>query len=211
MKTLYAALVFVFISVIAFNCQKEVRTIGGNNQIPGNENNTITPSPVTSTIQGNVFDENGKPANNVSIKVGTVLTTTDDKGYFRIDNAALDKNASLVTAIKTGYFKAYRSFSATSGVNQVMIRLIKKNSAGVIKSDAGGQVTLSNGSVISLPANAVVGSGSAYNGNVNIYATYIDPVAAETGERVPGSFMATDKNDRLVTLSSYGMLAVELE
>ena len=211
MKTLYAALVFVFISVIAFNCQKEVRTIGGNNQIPGNENNTITPSPVTSTIQGNVFDENGKPANNVSIKVGTVLTTTDDKGYFRIDNAALDKNASLVTAIKTGYFKAFRSFSATSGVNQVMIRLIKKSSAGVIKSDAGGQVTLSNGSVISLPANAVVGSGSAYNGNVNIYATYIDPVAAETGERVPGSFMATDKNDRLVTLSSYGMLAVELE
>jgi len=157
MKTLYAALVFVSISVIAFNCQKEVRTIGGNTQIPGNENNTITSSPVTSTLQGNVFDETGKPAKDVSIKVGTVLTTTDDKGYFRVDNAQLDKNASLVTAVKTGYFKAYRSFSATNGVNQVMIRLIKKSSAGVIKSDAGGQITLSNGSVINLPANGVKG------------------------------------------------------
>ncbi len=211
MKTLYAALVFVFVSIIAFNCQKEVRTIGGNNQLPGNGNNTITPSPITSTLQGNVLDENGKPANNVSIKAGTVLTTTDDKGYFRIDNAELDKTASLVTAVKTGYFKAFRSFSATNGVNQVMIRLIKKSSAGVIKSDAGGQVTLSNGSVIALPANGIVRSGTAYNGNVNVYATYIDPVAAEIGERVPGSFMATDKNNKIVTLSSYGMLAVELE
>jgi hypothetical protein len=211
MKTLYAALAFVFISLIAFHCQKEVKTIGGNNQVPGNGNNTITASPVNSSLQGNVWDENGKPASDVSIKVGTVLTTTDDKGYFRVDNASLDKNASLVTAIKAGYFKAYRSFSATSGVNQVMIRLIKKNSAGVIKSDAGGQVTLSNGSVIALPANGIVRSGAAYNGNVNVYASYIDPVAAEIGERVPGSFMAIDKNNKLVTLSSYGMLAVDLE
>lgn len=211
MKTLYAALVFVFISVIAFNCQKEVRSIGEDIQVPGNENNTLTSSPVTSTLQGNVFDENGKPATNVSIKAGSVLTTTDDKGYFRIDNAELDKNASLVTAVKTGYFKAYRSFSATSGVNQVMIRLIKKNSAGVIKANSGGQVSLSNGSIIALPANGIVRSGSIYNGDVNVFATYIDPVAPETGERVPGSFMATDKNNKLVTLSSYGMLAVELE
>lgn len=211
MKTLYSALVFVLISLIALNCQKEVKTIGGNNQVPGNGNNTITSSPVNSTLQGNVLDENGKPAKDVSIKVGTVLTTTDDKGYFRIEDAALDKNASLVTAVKTGYFKAYRSFSATSGVNQVMIQLIKKSSAGVIKADAGGQVTLSNGSVIALPANGIVRSGSAYSGNVNVYASYIDPVAAEIGDRVPGSFMATDKNNKLVTLSSYGMLAVELE
>src|SRR5689334_1635985 len=188
MKPVYAALAFLFISVIAFNCQKEVKTIGGNNQVPGNGNNTITSSPVNSTLQGNVWDENGKPAKDVSIKVGTVLTTTDDQGYFRIENADLDKNASLVTAIKTGYFKAYRSFSATNGVNQVMIRLIKKSSAGVIKSGAGGQVTLTNGSVIALPANGIVRAGSTYNGDVNVYASYIDPSSSEIGERVPGSF-----------------------
>src|SRR5688572_4306084 len=211
MKTLYPALVFLFLSVIAFNCQKEARTVGDGTETPANGNNTNTAVPVTSTLQGNVTDENGKPAVDVAIKVGNSTTTTDSKGYFRIADAQLDKNASLVTAVKDGYFKAFRSFSATTGVNQVMIQLIKKANAGVIKADAGGQVTLANGSVISLPANGIVKSGSAYNGNVNIYATYIDPVAAEIGQRMPGSFMANDKNNNRVTLSSYGMLAVELE
>lgn len=211
MKTLYPALVFIFISVIAFNCQKEARNIGDGTGIPGNGNNTNTPSPVTSAIQGNVMDENGKPAVGVSINVGNSSVTTDSKGYFRIDDAQLDKNASLVTAVKAGYFKAYRSFSATTGVNQVMIQLIKKTSAGVITSDAGGQVSLPNGSVISLPANGIVRSGSAYTGNVNVFASYIDPVAADIGQRMPGSFIANDKNNNRVTLSSYGMLAVELE
>jgi hypothetical protein len=211
MKTLYSALLFIFISVIALNCQKEARNIGGGTEIPGNGNNTNTASPVTSTLQGNVTDENGKPAVDVSIRVGTNTATTDSKGYFRIADAQLDKNASLVTAAKAGYFKAYRSFSATTGVNQVMIQLIKKSNAGVIKADAGGQVTLANGSVISLPANGIAKSGSTYNGDVNIYASYIDPASADIGQRMPGSFLATDKNNNRVTLSSYGMLAVELE
>ena len=209
MKTLYPVLVFIFISVIAFNCQKEARTIGNGTEAPGSGTNT--PSPVTTTLQGNVTDENGKPAVDVAIKAGNRIATTDSKGYFRIDDAVLDKNASLVTAVKTGYFKAYRSFSATSGVNQVMIQLIKKSNAGVIKADAGGQVTLANGAVISLPANGIVKSGSAYTGDVNVHASYIDPSAADIGQRMPGSFLATDKNNNRVTLSSYGMLAVELE
>ena len=44
-----------------------------------------------------------------------------------------------------------------------------------------------------------------------MYAAYIDPTAADINETVPGSFMANDKNNKRVTLKSFGMMAVVLE
>ena len=52
---------------------------------------------------------------------------------------------------------------------------------------------------------------SSYTGTVNVYASYIDPTAADILQRVPGSFMADDKDAKRVFLTSYGMMAVELQ
>ena len=210
MKRLSAALIIVFLAIIGLNCQKELSNINGGTDpdIP----NSTTSVPVTATLQGNVFDKSGNPAMGVTIKVGAKTATTNARGYFRIVDAPLDKNASLVTAEKAGYFKAYRTFSATSGVNQVTIKLIEKELVGSIDATSGGNVTLSNGSKIALPANAVVkAAGGSYSGTINVRAAYIDPTASDRGQVVPGSFIATDKNNKRVTLASYGMLAVELE
>jgi hypothetical protein len=179
----------------------------------GDPGQVVLPSPVTANLQGNVLDENGQPAANVVINVGSEITVTDTKGYFRINNAPLDKNAALVTAEKLGYFKALRSFSATSGTNQVVIKLIKKDLGGTINGTSGGDVSLSNGTKISLPANGIVkaSDNSVYTGTVNVYASYIDPTASDILDRVPGSFMANDKDGKRVLLSSFGMMAVELE
>src|SRR6185369_10489629 len=145
MKRIYS-LLFIFLSILSFHCQKELNP-GPGNIIINNE------SPVITTLQGNILDENGLPATNVTVKVGSKVTSTNARGYFRIVNASLDKKTSLVTAEKQGYFKAYRVFSATSGVNQVVIKLIRRNLAGVINAASGGEVALANGSKISLPAN----------------------------------------------------------
>lgn len=127
--------------------------------------------------------------------------------------APLDKNFSLVVAEKGGYFKAYRTFNATSGANHVVIKLLKKTVSGTINSTSEGTVSLANGSKITLPANSVVqaSTGNAYSGTIHIYAASIDPTAADIGQTVPGSFMANDKEGKRVSLASYGMLAVELE
>ena len=71
-------------------------------------------------------------------------------------------------------------------------------------------MSLSDGSKISLPASAVVNaaSGSDYSGDINVYASYINPKANDISKTVPGSFVANDKNGKRVILSSYGMLAV---
>lgn len=209
MKRIHFALFLFFFSFLSFNCQKE---LSSTNFGTGNTRNNL-PAPITATLQGNILDENGQPAPGVQITVGSETSVTNATGYFRIINAALDKNASLVIAEKPGYFKGYRTFNATSGVNQVVIKLIKKTLAGSVDGNSGGDVTLSNGAKISLPAKGVIkqSDGSAYPGKINVYACYIDPAAPDINETVPGSFMANNKNNKRVSLSSFGMMAVVLE
>lgn len=210
MKRLYYALLLVCISIFTFNCQKEISIdLPGGPTNPGNNQPT---APITATLQGNILDEVGKAAAGVTIKVGTKTATTNARGYFRIYNASLDKNASVVTAEKTGYFKAYRTFNATSGVNQVVIQLIKRTLAGSVNTGSGGTVTLANGGGVTFPANSIVkAGGGTYSGNMKVYASFIDPSTPEIGNIVPGSFLANDKDNNRVVLTSYGMMAVELE
>lgn len=209
MKRWIFAVALACVAIFSFDCQKELSHIGSG----GLKNGNAGSAPLTAVLQGNIIDENNQPAMGVTITVGSKTTTTDATGYFRIKEAPLDENASLVTAEKPGYFKAYRSFRATSGTNQVVIKLIKKLLAGTVDAGAGGEITLPNGSKITLPANAVVNAagGTAYSGTVNVYAAYIDPQAPDISKTIPGSFMANNKDGKRVTLASYGMLAVELQ
>ncbi len=207
MKRIYHVILVIVIATISINCQKE---LSNDNPFPSQTNNQS--SPIISTLQGNVLDENDQPATGVKISAGTKITITDSRGYFRIIDAILDKNASLIIAEQPGYFKSFRTFKATSGVNQVVIKLIKKSLAGTADATAGGNVTLSNGAKIALSSNSVTSAtGAAYSGNINVYAAFIDPTSNDIGKTVPGSFMGDDKDNKRVVLSSYGMLAVELE
>lgn len=210
MKILYAAFVVALVT-LNLNCQKELDySLSGN----GNNNNNNNPnSSFKGTLQGNIVDENGRPAIGVNIHAGSKTAVTDARGYFRIVDAPLMKTGSLVSAEKAGYFKAYRTFSATSGVNQVQIKLIPKKLAGRISAGSGGMATLTNGTMITLPANGVVSAGGSqsYTGDINVYSSYIDPTATDIASILPGSFLGRDKDNKEVLLESYGMLAVELE
>jgi hypothetical protein len=197
-----------FVAVLFLQCRKTLSYIG----VP-DSGASIAPAPITSSVQGDVTDENGLPAAGVNITCGSHATTTDTNGYFRFSNIVLDKNTSLVTGVKTGYFAAYRVFAATSGCNQLKIQLLPKPLAGTVPASSGGTVTLSNGAKITLPANGVViaSSNTAYTGTINVYATYIDPTASNIAKIIPGSFVGNDVTGNRVLLSSYGMLAVELQ
>ncbi len=214
MKSIYCNLVLVIMAFSFFQCQKDLSYSGEPDPIPNVPViNIVNPEPITANLQGNVVDENNQPAAGVNIRVGNKAAITDVNGYFRILNAPLDKKSALVVAERSGYFKGYRLFAATSGTNNVAIKLVKKNLAGTVSGATGGNASLSNRSKIVLPVNGVViaSSGAVYTGNVKVYASYIDPTANDISTTIPGSFAATDKNNSRVTLSSYGMLAVELE
>jgi hypothetical protein len=203
MKRYFYPVLLIIVSVLAFNCQKEISFT---------KSTTINSDPVIAILQGNVVDENGNPSQGVNIAVGTKTAVTDAKGYFRIRNASLDKSASLVTAEKPGYFKAFRIFSASSAANYVKIKLLKKTLTSSLNSSGGGVVSLSNGSSVSFSANSFSkASGGTYSGPVNIYAAYIDPTSQDISETIPGSFLADDKDNKRVILNSYAMMAVEME
>ncbi|RYD89314.1 MAG: carboxypeptidase regulatory-like domain-containing protein, partial [Sphingobacteriales bacterium] len=208
-KKFYSFFILLVLASFNFQCKQESSTIN-TPQPPGNP---VNPDPVTANLQGNVVDENGNPASGVTVQVGAKTTTSNANGFFRIEQAGLDKQSSVVTVQKNGYFKAYRSFCATNGTNQVEIKLVKKTNAGTIASASGGTVTLPDGTKITLPAAGVVkqGSTTAYSGNILVYATYLDPSSADISQTIPGSMMGDDKNGNRTTLQSFGLISVELE
>jgi hypothetical protein len=206
MRKYYYTLSLFLASLFLVQCQKEVKTFGTPDPV------IQTPLPITANIQGIVTNEDNLPASGVKISAGSKTVITDNKGYFRIMDAQLDKRSSRLTAELSGYFKALRTFTATSGTNHVEIKLTRRVLTGSIDAVAGGEVSLATGAKVQLQPNGVVmaSSGAAYIGNVNVYASYIDPTAPDIDLTVPGSFMANDINNNRVILTSYGMMAVEL-
>lgn len=207
MKKIILNIILAVLVLFSFQCQKSFDSPFGSNN-----GETLLPDPITASVQGFVINEDGKAAEGAIVKIGSRSFVTDNRGYFRATDASLDKNASVVTAEKAGYFTAIRTFSASKNLNQVVIKLIKKELIGTIQSSSGGKATLANGASITLPAAAVVNktSGVSYSGEIKVYAAYINPLAEDIAEILPGSFLAKDKNGKAVMLQSYGMLAVEL-
>ena len=207
----FPLLAFLCVALLLFSCKKDIDTVAPpvNNQ-PGFQVPAAT--PVTGRITGIVVDENNLPVQNADVTLSAAVYQTDSRGLFQIDNAQLDKYITTVIVNKTGYFKAYRSFSASASRNYLTIKLIPKTLGGTVDAAAGGLVSLPNGAAISFPTNSIVvkGTGAAYTGTVNVYASYIDPTTSDFAARVPGSMMARNNNTMYV-LQSTGMIAVDLE
>ncbi len=211
MKHLLRLSLLVILAFSLAQCSKDPGYIGGPDNPPVAY--TPDPEPIVAGLKGNITDEQDLPAANVQVTIGTQTTTTDAKGFFKFSNASLDKRNTMVVAQKSGYFKGIRLFSATAGTNYVSIKLIKKVLAGTVSAASGGSINLPNSSIIALPANGVVvaASSAAYTGTINVYAQYIDPSAADISKTIPGSLAGISADGKNVLLTSYAMMAVELE
>lgn len=195
---------------VLFSCKKDLTQ--NNEPVAGHGFNIPSPSPVAGKISGIVVDENNTAVQNAEVVFSGTTYLTDAKGFFNINSAMLDKYVTTVTVNKTGYFKAFRSWSATAGRNYLSIKLIPKTLAATISALGGGTATLSNSTTITLQANSIVvkSTGAAYTGEVKVYAAYIDPTASDLGAIVPGSMMGKDA-EHMFILQSTGMVAVDLE
>ena len=211
MRKIVSCFLVVLVLLTASQCRKSPDYIGAPDNVDTPV--SITPSPITANLQGNIVDENGNPAAGVEVKAGSQTIITGANGFFRFNQAALDKKHTLVTAQKAGYFKGIRHFAATTGTNYVKIKLLKKELAGTVSNTLGGEVSLPNGSKVFIPATAtkIAATNADYSGNIRVYAKYIDPSADDIRFTIPGSFSGIDKNGKNAILTSCGMMAVELE
>ena len=215
MKIFYNRLLpFILAVAVLFfaACQKNI------NEFIDSNNNNPQPGPdlttkVRSTISGFVTNENDVPVVGAVVKAGSITTLTDEYGYFVIRNANVVKNAAVVTVTKPGYFKGIKTYQGVDGKSVFFrVKLIPKNTVGVINSATGGNVTMSNGMIVALPANAVVvaSTSAPYSGNINVSAYWIDPTAVDLDRVMPGDLRGLDKNNSLKVLTTFGMVAVEL-
>jgi hypothetical protein len=200
--------IILFSSIILLgSCSKDIDNSTGNEQVPD------LVSKVNSSVSGFVTDENNIAASGAIVKAGTVTVTTDEYGYFEIKNVQVVKNAAVVTVTKAGYFNGIKTYIAVEGKSAFFrIKLLPKTNAGSIDGNSGGNVSLSNGLNITLPASAVVNatSNAPYSGTVNVAAKWIDPTSAELKLMMPGDLRGIDDAGGLKSLTTYGMMAVEL-
>jgi len=212
MRIINRPFIYLLIIVSILSCQKEVKT--DDPGTGGSTGTVINPTPVQGSLTGKVVDNNNNAVAGATVKAGNSTATTDSRGLFRFNNIQLDKYSSLVTVEKSGYFKAYRVFSASANnTNFVKLKLLPKTLIGNIDAATGGSVTLTDNSKITLPAGSVVvrSTNQSYSGSIKIYAAIIDPTSTDIAQIVPGSFQGDDANNNRVILRSFGMLAVELE
>ncbi|MDR3712875.1 MAG: hypothetical protein P4L51_08670 [Puia sp.] len=181
-------------------------------------NSANPPAPADETVmaglQGRVLDENGVPVQGAAVTSGTATTTTDVNGVFSFTNIQMSSRFGFVKVVKSGYFTGSRTIltHANAG-NFVEINLLPRVSKGSFASASGGTITIQGSSTVAFTASSVVtaSSGSSYTGNVNVYATYLDPTDSTLPLHMPGDLRGINTANQETGLQSFGMMGVELQ
>ena len=181
----------------------------------GANNNNIPPEQtVTASIQGRVLDENGVPVQGAAVSSGVATTTTDVNGVFSFSQISMSSRFGFVKVTKQGYFTGSRSIITNGGAsNYISIQLIPRSSKGSFPASTGGKIVVQPGDSAVFPAAAVVNAATnaTYTGNVNIYATYLDPTAPNLYKNMPGDLRGIGTDGKETALQSFGMLAIEMQ
>ncbi len=176
-------------------------------------NNPYPEIQVEAAVRGLVTDEDNIPVASALVKVGTEETTTDENGFFRFEKEEFNQNGTLLRVEKQGYYLGVKLFNPTVGKESfVAVQLLRKELVGTFTSTTGGLVSTDDGASVSFAANSIqYENGTAFTGEVQVYAKWIDPTADLLLEQMPGDLRAVDKEGNPVQLATFGMVAVELE
>ena len=168
---------------------------------------------VVSTIKGRVIDEANFPIQDVVVSIDGNPVITDKNGVFLFDNMEFNKNGTLISAEKSGYYIGSKMVNPELGTESfTLIQLLTKDLTGNFTSSTGGTITTTDNASVTFAANSIMReNGSAYTGTVNVYSKWIDPTHENIDARMPGDLRAVDADDAQVQLATYGMIAVELE
>jgi hypothetical protein len=207
MKNLFKSICVIAILFAMNGCKKIEPVITPVIDVPYNAG-----AKITTSIAGRVTNQNGDALNGVEIAIGSSTVITDANGKFIIAKATVNQKSGLIKATKVGYFGGSRTIVAKEKViNNVVIELVKKTESGNFSNAAGGTITVASGGNIVFPANAVVTkSGAAYSGSVKVAAYFLDPTSKSCSKQMPGDLRGINTGNNEQILTSYGMMAVEL-
>ena len=208
MKTLLSKnILILFIGGLTLfsSCRKEA-----NNPIPDSE--TTTPGKtITTSIGGEVVDENGNAVSNATVTIGTKTMQTNTNGLFLFRDISVNENKAYIKVEKNGFFLGSRNLmTRENSVSSTKIMLLSNASVGNFSSTTGGIIT-HEGVSLNFPANSVnIEGGGIYNGTVNVACKFLDPNSNTIGEIMPGDLRALNTNGEERLLETFGMASIEL-
>ncbi len=204
--------VILFAAFFLFSCKK--------NKVDEQYQETIHPvvpdlsTQINASVAGFITDENGQAMEGAIVSKGTRTTLTDSFGYFNLDSVDFAKSAGFIKVTKAGYFTGIRTFIPNAGKQAfIRLQLIPNTIGGTLNSDIGGAVSTVEGASVTLAPNSVVvaSNNAPYTGTVNVAVHWLNPADMDVTQlTMPGNLTGIDSQGYLNTLTTYGMLAVEL-
>ena len=127
------------------------------------DKDVFTPDPlfpdalVTSDISGQIVNALNQPVEGATVSLDLLNKTTDENGYFRFENIAVNARRTLLQVTKEGYFENGRAIIPNkANETQVKIQLLEKNIQAVFNGEEGETINLPSGVVLEIPDNAVL-------------------------------------------------------
>ncbi|PTX63482.1 uncharacterized protein UPF0560 [Kordia periserrulae] len=214
----------VLISILA--CQKEeqiVQETSSSNQIT-QKYEGVDSDEIKNALQhykgretegnfiGRVIDDNQQPIAGAIVTLGNQQEITDANGIVVFFGAIVNENFAYAQASAAGYTNGSRVMVPT-GNDSFTIQLFSIENSQIIES-SGGEVQIDTefGEPVTVRFNGgfMDENGNPYYGAVNVSVNYLDPLAAETANTMPGELYGIDANFQEVVLGSYGMVNVAL-
>lgn len=205
------AFLLLALTIVFSGCRKDSDIT--TTQTSGDPDNPVIPTSVivTGNLVGNITDEYDNPVDGALVRLKSNTTLTDENGNFSFSNVQMEEDGALITADKSGFFKAYDRVRATA--NQTSYTRIQLLDRAIISSFPAGAATdvEFDGATVKFQSNGFVdANGNDYNGTVNVAGHWIDPTSNDMAEQMPGDLRAIDMEDQYAVLESFGMVAVDL-
>ena len=199
--------IVVILSLLLSGCRKD-----GDQIVNGTE--TTSPNTpvelINATFDGLVTDENNNVVVGAEVYIGEEATKTNDIGYYRI-KTEVNLNGTKILVRKDGYIDAYANVVPLEDeVNSYKFVLKVKNLLPSINSSSAERVIFDNGNSVQFVPNSFVDNeGQSYNGNVNIYANFIEATSNAFSQYILGDMYGKKMTNEEVLIKSRGVLLLE--
>lgn len=171
----------------------------------------VAPAPVTLTasIEGKVLNSAGQPVVGAAVSSGTAQTISAADGAYVLQPST--NNAIAVVLVKKpGFTTQAKQAPIASGKTTSLDVVLPPDQINTSFSAALGTTVLPNGASVKIPANSIrSSSGMAYNGTVNIAASYYSPDTLAGEQSFAQPYTGTN-NGAASLLQSVGFIEVKL-
>lgn len=202
--------------ILISSCRKDINDVTENETTDPPIILTYTPSVnnITGDLIGQVVDENNQPMSDVKIKMNGENYFTNVFGHFIIKDVTMNSLGQHVEAFQNAtHFPGSRRFFPQEGeTSRIKIQMIKKEFNNEFSALEGATVLIEGGANVEFEPNSIKdANGNIYEGTVMVASHWLDPLAKETLDKMPGNLQGVNILSEEVALQTFGMIAVELE